>query len=97
MPIFFVEGLSSCGEQDEGCSFGGEESRIEIRSDTPVNHLELLIMHEIGHLLRGDGLHLAAPSALMSSPTHASGITQMDLEFVCEKQGAACASAAPAT
>jgi hypothetical protein len=86
VPVLFVASLNGCGATDEGCSFGGDESRIEVREDTPSDHLAPLIMHELGHLLRGDGLHLASPDDLMSSPTRAKRITADDLAFICEQQ-----------
>lgn len=86
IPIFFVEHLSGCNEAagDQACSFKGAEGRIEVRSATPAKLLRQLLTHEMGHELRGDGVHLATVDAIMGSPSRAETITPEDVAFICQ-------------
>lgn len=89
IPIFFVEQLSGCHELagNEACSFKGGEARIEVLGSTPAAHLQLLLEHEMGHHLRGDGVHIAdSPLAIMATPTRGTTITPEDVAFICAVQ-----------
>lgn len=86
IPIFFVEQLSGCTELagNEACSFKGGQARIEVLGSTPAAHLQLLLTHEMGHHLRGDGVHIVDnPLALMATPTRGKTITAEDVAFIC--------------
>lgn len=89
IPIFFVEKLSGCTELagNEACSFKGEEARIEVLGSTPAAHLLTLLTHEMGHHLRGDGVHIVDnPLAIMATPTRGTTITPEDVDFICQSR-----------
>lgn len=87
IPIIFVEQLSGCHENagSNGCSFKGAQARIEILSSVPAKGWRALIEHEMGHELRGDGVHLETPGTLMyPSQQWTQQLTADDVAFICQ-------------
>jgi len=88
VPIFFVSDLvdEDCGGPNAmACSYRGDDARIEVLESVPERHLPVLLLHEMGHHLRGEEGHLSDPSALMAEPIRATGITPADRDFICER------------
>lgn len=92
IPILQVEHLSYvrpgvCDEStgSNGCSFKGDQARIEILSSVPAKGWRALIAHEMGHELRGDGVHLEQFGNLMAaSQDWRQGLTPEDIAFICQ-------------
>lgn len=85
IPVFFVETLDpkACGPNALGCSFGGADARIELLASAPPRFLARVVLHEMGHELRGEPGHLAHGGAVMSDPIEATAPTAADHDFVC--------------
>lgn len=83
-PVGTCVGASSPGA-------GTPDARVEVPSYMPVKLLEVVLLHEMGHCLRGDSAHLARSGAIMSERFDAAAqlpvLTREDVLFICQKWG----------
>lgn len=87
IPIFYVTSLSPpAAPTDKGFSWSGDEARIEVLTSVPESVLPLLLLHEMGHVLRGVPGHVTNnPKAVMAKPAQPGAtITPEDIAFICE-------------
>lgn len=88
IPIFFVSKLDpdACGPTAMGCGYNGKDARIEVLESTPAKALKPLLLHEMGHQLRGERGHLETPiDAIMADPIRGNVLTSADIAFICER------------
>lgn len=99
IPILLVEKLSDVCQGNSvsrGCSsidLHGGDNWIEILSSIPSDDRFGVIMHEMGHHLRGSGEHLGeSPDVLMSANRDAriTRVTPADVAWVCSGPRIAC-------
>lgn len=82
--IYYVKALEpSCGgEGTWGCAY---TDSIEILESIPRRYQKLVLMHEMGHVIRGRPGHIDYNDmAIMATPTKGRVITSDDVRFVTE-------------
>lgn len=71
VPIFWVAPKdASCDDpKDDGCAFRDRIELVANEHEADDAHLLVLLLHEMGHVLRDQPGHLCRPDGVMSRPT----------------------------